>query len=183
LDELAAVGIAFRRNVDGFLTTGLNYKTQHQTLINCVLFLFTAIADVQIRLTGSGNNIGGRVEIFHPDFGWGTVCDDSWDITDSNVLCRQLGFTAASAVRNRAYGVGRGRIFLDNVGCNGDESHIWDCSHRGWNKHDCSHREDAGVDCSCMKGYIFDGARCVGMYPLMYYRLNTYVRPIIAQMP
>jgi hypothetical protein len=133
----------------------------------CVLFLFIASADLQIRLNGSGNSLNGRVEIFHPNFGWGTVCHDSWDNTDGNVVCRQLGFARANVVRNRAYyGKGSGPILLDEVGCNGKESHIWDCSHGGWNKHDCSHSEDAGVECLCKKGYTFDGSGCVGMYPL-----------------
>jgi deleted-in-malignant-brain-tumors protein 1 len=148
-----------------------------------VFFLFIASADLQIRLNGSGNNISGRVEIFNPNFGWGTVCDNYWDITDSNVVCRQLGFTGANAVIKAAYyGKGRGPILLDDVGCNGKESYIWDCPHGGWNKHDCSHSSDAGVECLCKKGYTFDGARCVGMYPLMYYNFKNSSTSITAQM-
>ena len=148
-----------------------------------VFFLFIASADLQIRLNGSGNNISGRVEIFNPNFGWGTVCHDYWDITDSNVVCRQLGFPGAIAKRYRAYyGKGSGPILLSNVRCNGKESYIWDCSHRGWNKHYCSHSSDAGVECLCKKGYTFDGARCVGMYPLMYYNSKNSSTSITAQM-
>jgi deleted-in-malignant-brain-tumors protein 1 len=144
--------------------------------------MFIAIADFQIRLNGSGNDISGRVEIFNPNFGWGTVCGDYyWDISDSNVVCRYLGFPGANAVRNGAYyGEGSGPILLSKVRCNGNESYIWDCPHGGWNKYDCSHSSDAGVECLCKKGYTFDGASCVGMYILMYYHFKNISTSITA---
>ena len=108
-------------------------------------------SDLKIRLVNTTNNKTGRVEIFNPSFGWGTVCDDDWDHSDSAVVCRQLGFDGVSATRVRAYyGQGSGPILLDNVRCTGKESYIWDCKHNGWNDDDCSHDEDVGVDCLCM---------------------------------
>ena len=100
-------------------------------------------------MANTANSKTGRVEIFHPSFGWGTVCDDNWDDNASAVVCRQLGFTGANATREEDayYGEGSGPISLDEVRCTGSESYIWDCRHDEWNVHDCRHYEDVGVDC------------------------------------
>ena len=116
-----------------------------------ILFI-VAISEAKIRLVNPRTleNNTGRIEVYHPGFGWGTVCGDYWDETESGVACRQLGFTGANATRKYAYfGQGSGPVLLLMTygGCTGKESYIWDCRHLGWNIAACSHSDDVGVEC------------------------------------
>ncbi|XP_033182012.1 uncharacterized protein LOC113157116 isoform X1 [Anabas testudineus] len=102
-----------------------------------------------MRLSGSGSTLcSGRVEIYHNNI-WGTVCDDSWDLNDAMVVCRELRCgTALSAPQSAKFGEGTGQIWLDDVTCSGSESFLTECQHSGFGKHNCKHNEDAGVICS-----------------------------------
>ena len=52
----------------------------------------------------------------------------------------------AIAYQTAQFGQGTGPIFLDDVGCVGNESRLVDC--RFTANHNCDHSEDAGAGCN-----------------------------------
>ncbi|XP_030846988.1 LOW QUALITY PROTEIN: deleted in malignant brain tumors 1 protein-like [Strongylocentrotus purpuratus] len=115
--------------------------------------------EVLFRLVDGYSSDEGRVEISFHEGQWGTVCDDSWDDSDARVVCRQLGYSGNVGVARSGatYGQGSGPIYLDGVGCSGNESRLTDCSNGGWDNHDCHHYEDAGVYCGEVLFRLVDG--------------------------
>ncbi|NXX80020.1 DMBT1 protein, partial [Urocolius indicus] len=101
-----------------------------------------------LRLVNGSNSCLGRVEVFH-NHKWGTVCDDTWDLEDAAVACRELGCgTALSAPGSAHFGPGPDPIWLDGVHCTGSEAALTECRLGTWGEHNCGHGEDAGVVCS-----------------------------------
>ncbi|KAF4113916.1 scavenger receptor cysteine-rich domain-containing group B protein [Onychostoma macrolepis] len=107
----------------------------------------SATAQSQVRLVNGRNRCEGRVEVLHNGT-WGTVCDDDWDMVDSNVVCRQLDCGVAVAVGSSSkFGQGSGPILLDNVDCKGGEMDLSQCGNQGWGVHNCYHYEDVAITC------------------------------------
>ena len=55
---------------------------------------------------------------------------------------------SGTALSRAFYGQGTGSIWLDGVGCVGNELRLWDCTNDGIGIHNCFHSEDASVQCS-----------------------------------
>ena len=108
--------------------------------------------DGSVRLVGGASDSEGRVEVYY-NLTWGTVCDDGWDITDANVVCRQLNYSRAiSALGDAYFGAGGGPIYYDEVTCNGTETRLAECDNSGFGIHNCYHGEDAGAQCDSVLG-------------------------------
>ena len=101
----------------------------------------------KIRLVGGRNNSEGRVEVFYRDE-WRRVCNTEWGINDANVVCRQVGYPAGSAIPPvGTFGSSTGPAWLDNLRCNGRETKLRNCSSSGFGDHNCSFDGDANIAC------------------------------------
>ena len=68
-----------------------------------------------LSLVGGVSIYEGRVEMCGGDKEWGTVCDDSWSLANTRVVCRQLNFTNSAITRKMHFNLVR--IFNSRVGC------------------------------------------------------------------
>ncbi|XP_036916396.1 T-cell differentiation antigen CD6 isoform X3 [Sturnira hondurensis] len=100
-----------------------------------------------LRLVEGGSPCAGRVEMLEHGR-WGSLCDDTWDLKDADVVCKQLSCGwAIQALPGLHFAPGQGAIHRDQVNCLGNETYLWDCPGLPGDGY-CGHKEDAGVVCS-----------------------------------
>lgn len=121
-------------------------------LLSSALFAIGGVAgepaDGDVRLVGPADH-RGTVGVFH-NGQWGTICDDSWNYRDADVVCRKLGYLRSYRIYYRAYfGEGEGPIWIDQIRCPNSAQSLLECEPKqdDWGIHDCKKSEDAGVEC------------------------------------
>jgi deleted-in-malignant-brain-tumors protein 1 len=77
---------------------------------------------------------------------WRSVCDDGFDMSDANVACRMLGYSAAESFTTSVSGT-NDNFWLDDLACTGSESSFTECTHSGWGVENCSATESVQVVC------------------------------------
>lgn len=108
-----------------------------------------ACRPLPLRLVDGINSHSGTVEILYYGL-WGAVslCGKKWDIKDSMVICRMLGFPGAMYAPSIAAFYGRvAQVWLDNARCNGAETSLFSCSEDTWAVHECSNIYGISVFC------------------------------------
>ena len=110
---------------------------------------FFLVIVTDMRLAGGNVSYAGRVEVQMAGI-WGTVRNRGWNLTASNVVCRQLGYQGAEAAILNAverFGKGEGPVWISGLKCVGHEESLFNCS---WPKIAgiyWDHDNDAGVEC------------------------------------
>jgi len=99
-----------------------------------------------VALVGSGNPAEGRLEVHHNGT-WGAVCRDHFGSAATGVVCNMLGYGYVGDVIIDRYGTFSGRIWLDDVQCNGSETDIAQCQHAGWGRRSCGNDQIVSVSC------------------------------------
>ena len=78
-------------------------------------------------------------------------------------------FSVGAIPKGNAYfRQGSGRIWLDDLNCNGSETDIAFCGHRGWGRTNCDHSEDASVICN-------------GKFSCFYFQKFRYIMTLIVR--
>ncbi len=104
-------------------------------------------AEGDVRTTGGGNSMQGRVQVFHSG-AWGEVCDDYLDFSRYGVttICQELGYR--SGVNSDAYPATTDVFALDDVMCAGTERRMASCPHAAFGVENCTRTEAQGVVCT-----------------------------------
>jgi hypothetical protein len=127
---------------------------------------------------------------------WGSVCNDNFnefahDINQTVddrvawVVCRQMGYKYGFLLHRTEVPVGTNQIWMDNLDCVGDETHVEQCEHNNhsswqWGTHNCDHYKDIGVGCDTFdtdsKALAYPGIRII-QGPSHYYGSSLIVNP------
>ncbi|NXL62041.1 C163A protein, partial [Chordeiles acutipennis] len=122
----------------------------------------------RVRLAGGTGRCAGRVEVY-VNGTWATVCQDTWDLQDATVVCRQLGCGSALAAPGAArFGPGLWPPWPDAGGCAGTEASLWGCP--VLSRHSCQRGGGAGAVCSEHLSVRLVGGRgrCAGHLEIFY---------------
>ncbi|KAL3832391.1 hypothetical protein ACJMK2_024039 [Sinanodonta woodiana] len=111
---------------------------------------FAVICDHMVRLvppeTEETKRNSGMVEIYHNNQ-WLPVCGEGFGITETEVVCRQLGFRNGNSFRTETDIDFVGVLWLMNVTCSENDTRLDTCKNDGWKYDGCPGYSVVFVEC------------------------------------
>jgi deleted-in-malignant-brain-tumors protein 1 len=156
-----------------------NCRSHNDAGLVCQRFAMeTNCSNGEVRLMDGSVPHEGRVEICLNGV-WGSICSNSWNNQDSNVVCGQLGFLSLGSIPrlNAQFGHGSGPVLMSHLYCSGSEHSLLDCTHQSCGVTSCTHHSDAGVTCEvpCINGTMRLGSNAVLRGRVEYCVNNSWV--------
>lgn len=72
----------------------------------------------------------GHLQVYHAGE-WRYVGDKNWNRSTEEVVCRSTNCGEPVSSREILRPIGS-NVWLNQLRCNGNENHLWDCQHPGW---------------------------------------------------
>ncbi|KAM9359748.1 scavenger receptor cysteine-rich type 1 protein M160-like [Symphorus nematophorus] len=116
-----------------------------------------------VRLLNGTSLCSGRLEV-KTNRSWSSMCEDDFDLQDAEVVCRELGCGAPSALLGALYGDVEAPVWSKAFQCEGSESALLDCGGYDSERTSCSSGKAAGLTCSGPDNIRLVGeiSRCAG---------------------
>ncbi|XP_070826699.1 CD5 antigen-like [Chaetodon trifascialis] len=100
-----------------------------------------------VRLVNGTNLCSGRLQV-RSNQSWSPVCGHDFKQQEAEVVCRELGCGAPSALQGGLYEDVEAPAWATGFRCEGHESALLDCGGSGSAKHTCSSGQAVGLTCS-----------------------------------
>ncbi|XP_055362311.1 scavenger receptor cysteine-rich type 1 protein M130-like isoform X5 [Betta splendens] len=125
-----------------------------------------------VRLMNGTGLCSGRLEVRSNQYkqGWSSVCEADFDQQDAEVVCRELGCGAPSALQGALYGEVEAPLWSKEFQCGGNESALLDCRSSDSARTTCSPGKAVGLTCSESEGFRLVGGdtHCAGRLELKH---------------
>ncbi|KAM6970112.1 scavenger receptor cysteine-rich type 1 protein M130-like [Aplochiton taeniatus] len=125
--------------------------------------LSKSLSPESVRLVNGSRPCSGRVEV-KSDQWWVSVCEADFDWQDAEVVCRQSGCGAPSALQGALYGEVEAPVWTKEFQCEGNESRLLDCVTSASARDSCSPGKAVRLTCSETDDVRLGegGSRCAG---------------------
>ncbi|KAJ8026067.1 Deleted in malignant brain tumors 1 protein [Holothuria leucospilota] len=137
--------------------------TYEDAVVSCITY-----DQGDVRIAGA-NSTSGLVEVYF-EMRWIAVCSDGWDLTDADVLCRQLGLMEAVSTYEDTE-TESDMFSLSQVDCFGNEEKLLDCAYS--TSQDCQTKSYARAVCKAPENGT---VRLVGGSDMFSGRLEIFLK-------